>query len=121
MGFRKHITKNKTVLLAGKDAENNEELVNQAEKDEWLLHTLFPGSPFVNIKGKAKKGDVKEAAIFCAKYSREWKKSKKDVEVHKFKKKDTRKSILMKKGTFGVKDFKKIRVRKEDIIKFEKI
>lgn len=117
--FRKHITKNKTILLAGKDAESNEELVKQAEKDEWLFHTSSPGSPFVNIKEKAKKGDTKEAAIFCARYSREWKKNKNDVEVHKFKGKDTYKRILMKKGTFGVRNIKKIKVKKQDIIKFK--
>lgn len=113
--FRKIETKNKTIIFAGKDAESNEKLVKQVKKNEWIFHTSSPGSPFVNIKEKAKKGDIKFAAIFCAKYSRDWKKNKKDVEVHQFKGKDIFKKKDMKKGTFGVKKFKKIKVKKEDI------
>ena len=79
---------------------------------------LLAGSPFVNIKGKAKRGDIKFAAIFCAKYSRDWKKNKKDVIVHQFKKHDMLKEKIMKTGTFGIKKLKKIKVKKQDILKF---
>ncbi|MEM4703343.1 MAG: NFACT RNA binding domain-containing protein [Candidatus Pacearchaeota archaeon] len=103
------------LVLAGKNAEQNEELVKQVKPDEIVLHTKAAGSPFVNIKGNASKKDIKEAAIFCAKYSRDWKKNKKDVEVHYFKGKDIFKSKEMKQGTFGVKKFKKIIVKKEEI------
>ena len=113
--FREAITKNGTDILAGKDAASNEALVAQAEKNEEVFHTAAAGSPFVSIKGKPKKGDIKEAAIFCALYSREWKKNKKDVLIHRFKGKDIYKTKEMKKGTFGIKKFKTIKIKKQDI------
>lgn len=113
------------LVLAGKDAESNEELVKQAGKDEIVLHTAKPGSPFVNIKEKAKKTskeDIKEAAIFCVKFSQAWKKAKvkKDVEVHYFLGKEIFKLKDMKLGTFGVKRFKKIIIKKSEIEEFGK-
>lgn len=115
MKFRELITKEGTLVLAGKTAENNEELIKQVSPSEEVLHTALPGSPFVNIKGKPKKGDRKEAAIFCSKYSRDWKKNKSDVEVHVFLGKDIYKEKCMKAGTFGVKKFKVIKVKKEEL------
>src|SRR3989344_947305 len=116
--FREMMTKNKTLILAGKNAENNEELVNQAKNSEDILHTASPGSPFVNIKGKPKKEDVRQAAIFCAAYSKDWKKNKKDVIIHKFKRKDIYKTKEMDKGTFGVKKFMEIKIKKQEIEKW---
>ncbi len=119
MKFRKVISKSGTIILAGKDAESNEALVKQTGKNELVFHTEAPGSPFVNIKEKAKKPDIKLAAIFCAKHSRDWKKNKKDVIVHMFKGQDIFKTKEMKKGTFGVKKFKVIKLKKTEIEKFE--
>ncbi len=120
MNFRELTLSSEKLALAGKDAESNEKLIKQAGKNEIILHTEKPGSPFVNIKTNADettKKDVKEAAIFCAKYSQAWKKAKikSDVEVHIFLGKDLFKLKDMKTGTFGVKKFKKIVVKKEDI------
>ena len=120
MNFRQHTSKQGTLFLSGKDSETNELLVAQVEKDEDVLHTAIPGSPFVNIKGKTKKGDIEEAAIFCAVYSKDWKKGKKDVLVHVFKGKDIFKEKIMKQGTFGVKKFKEIKVKKIEIEKWSK-
>jgi len=117
--FRKFITKAGTIFLAGKDAQSNEELIKQVGDDEEVFHTAAPGSPFVNIKGIPKKSDIKEAGIFCAKYSRDWKKNHKDVEVHRFKGKDIYKEKGMKPGTFGIKKFKKIIVKKGEIVGFD--
>lgn len=117
--FRQIETKNGTILFAGRDAEGNEELVRQVGKEELVFHTKNPGSPFVNIKGKPKIGDIKTAALFCAKYSRDWKQNKNDVEVHYFLGKDLYKSMKMKTGTFGVKNLKKLKVKKEEILEFE--
>lgn len=117
MNFRKFITKQGTVVLAGRNAENNEELIKQVKGSEEVFHTEHPGSPFVNIKGKPKRGDIKMAAIFCARYSRDWKKNKKDIIVHRFKGKNISKIKGMKIGTFNVRKFKKIVVKKADIIK----
>ena len=115
--FRKFITSTGKLLLAGKNAEQNEDIIKQVASNEIVLHTEAAGSPFVNIKGSADKKDIQEAAIFCAKYSRDWKKNKRDIEVHYFYSKDVYKDKSMKIGTFGVKNFKKIIVKKKDIEK----
>jgi len=120
MNFRKFVTKQGTLIFIGRDAENNEELIKQVRDKEEVFHTESPGSPFVNIKGKLKGGDGKIAAILCAKYSRTWKENKKDIIVHRFKGKDIYKSKEMKIGTFGVKKFRKMKVKRADIRNFEK-
>lgn len=116
--FREYTTKKGTLILAGRDAVTNEELIAQVEPNEIVFHTREPGSPFVNIKGEAKKEDVNEAAILCAAYSRAWKKTGKDVEIHRFKGHDIYKEKKMSLGTFGVKNFKMIRVKKKEIEKW---
>lgn len=118
MKFREFLTDRNTLIFGGKSAENNEELVKQVEEEEEVFHTDTPGSPFVNIKGKPKKGDLNQAAIFCAAFSKDWKKNKNDVEVHKFKGKDIYKDKRMKTGTFGVKKFKVTKVKKKEIEDF---
>jgi len=120
MKFREIITDRGTMIFGGRNAENNEELVGQVRNNEEVFHTDAVGSSFVNIKGRAKKGDIKDAAIFCAAFSKDWKKNKSDVVVHKFKGKDIYKSFGMKTGTFGVKKIKKIKIRKKEIEDFLK-
>ena len=115
MKFREFTTSSGKLVLSGKDKETNELLIKQAEKDNWVLHTKEKGSPFAEIKGKANKKDIKEAAIFIARFSQDWKKNKKDVIVHYFKGKDIYKSEGMKTGTFLVRKFKEIKVKKEEI------
>ena len=116
--FREFGTSSGKKVLGGKSAENNEVLIEQIKPTEIVLHTKAPGSPFVNIKAsKPSKKDIKEAAIFCAKYSQAWKKPKikKDVEVHIFLGKEIYKGKGMKIGTFGVEKHKKIVVKKSEI------
>ena len=120
MGFREIITDRGTMIFCGKSAPNNEELIKQVRKNEEVFHTATPGSGFVNIKGRARKGDIKQAAIFCAAYSKDWKKNKSDVIVHRFKGKDIYKNFGMKTGTFGVKKIIKIKIKKEEIQEFLK-
>ena len=118
--FRQLTLNSGTLVLAGKSAETNEILIKQVDKDEFVLHTKAPGSPFVNIKSKKQsKEDIEQAAVFCAKYSQDWRDNKKDVLVHIFKGKDIFKEKDMSLGTFGVKKFKEIKVKKGDILKFE--
>ena len=122
MNFRKFITSSGKDVLAGKSAENNEEIIKQVEDDETVLHTAKPGSPFVNIKsdyGETSKKDLKEAAVFCARYSKDWRDNRKDVEVHWFLGKEIFKTAGMKTGTFGVKKTRKIKVNKGEILEFE--
>ncbi|MFH1365408.1 MAG: NFACT RNA binding domain-containing protein [archaeon] len=114
------ISKRGTLILAGKNAENNEELVAQVKSNEEVFHTASPGSPFVNIKGKPKPGDIKEAAIFCARFSKNYRDNKSDVIVNKFKGRDIYKRKDMKKGTFGVKNSKAMRIKKNLIEGFAK-
>ncbi|MBS3094589.1 DUF814 domain-containing protein [Candidatus Pacearchaeota archaeon] len=120
MKFREHITKKGTLVLGGKSAQNNEELIKQIEPNEVVLHTEKPGSPFVNIKGKPKFGDVKEAAIFCARYSQDYRDNKSDVVIHQFKGRDISKDRKMKLGMFGVRNIKKIKIKKKWIEGFLK-
>ncbi len=118
MKFREFVTSSGIIVLGGKSAENNEGLIKQVESDEIVLHTKAPGSPFVNIKGKAKAKDIKEAAVFCARYSQDFRDNKNDVSVHKFYGRDIYKKKGMKTGTFGVRKFKIIKVKKKDIENF---
>ena len=121
--FRKFTTSSGKQVLAGKSAETNELLIKQANNNEYLLHTSKPGSPFVNIKAdeqEVNEKDLEESAIFCARYSQDWRDNKKDVIVHVFKAKDTYKNKSMSQGTFGVKNLKEIKVKKINIENFQK-
>src|SRR3989344_4503947 len=96
MNFRNFETSSGKLVLAGKDAKNNEELIAQISPEEDVFHTAKPGSPFVNLKsknssprdtqgghenlqagdsskddtavpsGEPSSDDIKESAIFCA-------------------------------------------------------
>jgi predicted ribosome quality control (RQC) complex YloA/Tae2 family protein len=122
MKFREFTTNSGKLVLAGRSAENNEELVKQAGNNEFLIHTKKPGSPFVNIKADCKEvsaDDLMQAAIFCARYSQDWRDNKKDVGVHIFTGRDIKKENGMKTGTFGVKRFKEMKVKKSEIEKLK--
>ncbi|MFW6282596.1 MAG: NFACT RNA binding domain-containing protein [Minisyncoccales bacterium] len=122
--FREFILESGTRVLAGKDAESNEALIEQVQPEEVVLHTKERGSPFVNIKGSSSRikeffsDDLKKAAIICARYSHDWRDNKSDVIVHKFKGKDIYKEKKMPLGTFGVRKKKNIKIKKKDIEKF---
>ncbi len=117
--FREFITSSGTKVLAGKDAEQNEALVKQfIGKNNVIMHTAKPGSPFCVIMEKQRLKDKKQVALLCAKKSQDWRDNKKDVVVHVFTGKDVYKRKIMPKGTFGVKKKKMIKVKKEDILKF---
>jgi predicted ribosome quality control (RQC) complex YloA/Tae2 family protein len=123
VNFRKFETSSGKKVLVGKSAENNEELVDQVENEELVFHTESPGSPFCNIKEDKKKitkEDIKETATFCALHSQDWRDNQKDVTIHYFLGKDIYKLKSMKKGTFGVKNLKEIKIKREDIIKLKK-
>ncbi|MDP2628464.1 MAG: NFACT RNA binding domain-containing protein [Nanoarchaeota archaeon] len=115
MKLREFETTSGKKVLAGKDANTNEDLIKQVGANEEVFHTAKPGSPFVNIKGEANKKDIKEAAIFCARKSQDWRDNKTDVEVHHFKGKDIYKTKGMKLGTFGVKKFKVIKIKRKEL------
>ena len=119
MKFRKIKLESGTQLLLGKNAEQNEELVKQFKgKDNVIIHTVAPGSPFCVIDDlKPTKKDIIASGAICAKYSQDWRDNKTDVKVHVFSGKDVYKKRGMKAGTFSVKKFKKFKIKKEDIEK----
>jgi predicted ribosome quality control (RQC) complex YloA/Tae2 family protein len=117
--FREYVLSSGRVVFGGRTAENNDELVEIARPTETLLHTAEPGSPFVNVVESPSKDEIKEAAIFCAKYSQAWRDNKQDVIVNKFLKSDMNKSPKMKAGTWSVKKQETVKVKKGDILKFE--
>lgn len=121
VNFREYVTSSGLRVLGGKSAESNDELVERAGSKDVMLHTDAPGSPFVNVGENPSKNDLKEAAVFCAKYSQNWRNSKKDVIVNKFMRSDMNKEVMMKAGTWGVKKQEKVRVKAVDVLKFEKI
>lgn len=120
INFRKFVLCSGKEVLCGKNSEQNELVVAQSGNDEAVLHTKAPGSPFCNIKGKATPADIKETAVICAAFSKDWKQHKSDVEIHLFKGKDIFKEGEMKEGTFGVKKAKSLKVKKENIHNFLK-
>ena len=120
MKFREYELSTGKVVFAGKDAGNNEKLVEAAEPEDVLLHTAKPGSPFVNVGEKPLKKEIKEAAVFCAFRSQDWRDNKGDVVVHVFKKSNVYKKEGMKLGCFGVKKYDdEIIVKKSKIEKFD--
>ena len=121
VNLREYVTKSGLRVFGGKSAETNDELVSRAGPKDVLLHTDAPGSPFVNVGVEPSKSDLKEGGVFCAKYSQDWRNSKRDVVVNKFLRSDMDKSPKMKSGTWSVKKQEKIKVKAIDILKFEKV
>lgn len=119
VNFRKFVTSSGLEVFGGRDAENNDKLVFEAEPNDVMLHTSAPGSPFVNVGSEASKMDVKEASVFCAKYSADWRDSKRDVVVNVFRRCDMSKDKKMKAGSWKVLKSEKIKVKKGDILNFE--
>ncbi len=120
INFREFVTSSGLKVLGGRDAENNDKLVWEAKAKDILLHTSAPGSPFVNIGENSSKKDIKESAVFCAKYSQDWRDSKRDVIVNKFLRSNMNKDKKMKAGSWNVSKQENIKVKKSDILKLEK-
>ncbi len=118
--FREYVTASGLRVFSGKSAESNDELVKGAGKNDVMLHTVEPGSPFVNVGEKPSKKDLKQAAIFCARYSQDWRDGKKDVVVNVFLRRDMKKGIFMKAGSWRVKKSERIVVKKGDVLGFWK-
>jgi predicted ribosome quality control (RQC) complex YloA/Tae2 family protein len=121
--FREFVTSSGELVFGGKDEDQNDSLVKTAPRKNVMLHTKAPGSPFCSVgdKDEVSTKDIEEAAVFCARYSQDWRDNRKDVVVQQFIRSDMTKDQKMKAGTWGVgKVIKKIKVKKEDIENFNK-
>ena len=78
--FRWFITTNGFLVIAGRDANTNEDVIKRhADKEDIVLHTDMAGSPFAVIKKDScdkeiSQQDISECADFVLSYSRAWKK-----------------------------------------------
>jgi len=85
--FRWITSSNGFLLVGGKDAKTNEQLIRKYMKaSDLVFHTDITGSPFVLIKNpkkkKVPKQTIKEAAEFCGSYSKAWKVGIAAVDVY---------------------------------------
>ncbi len=105
--YRWFYTSSGRLVVGGKNAKQNEEIMQYTLKDETgliIAHTKDPGSPFcIILDNKPLQKDVDECLIFCGCFSRAWRNSKKIAEVQWFSSKNVYKTKSMKEGTFGVK------------------
>lgn len=120
--FREFKLNSGTKLLLGKDARSNDELMKMFKgKKNTILHTVAPGSPFGVIENlNPNKEEIYESGLIVAVYSQGWRDNKKDVELNIFTGKVISKRFWMKQGTWKVKKSKRIKVKKGDILKFER-
>jgi len=109
-----------SVVLMGKNAEQNDELVKQFQgKENIIMHTVAPGSGFCIIDDLHPSNKIiKQSAILCAAYSQDWRDNQGNVKINIFTGKDVEKKKGMKTGTWKVKKGKTKTIKKKDIEKF---
>lgn len=120
MKFREFNLSTGTKILLGKDSKNNDELVSSFKgKENTILHTVEPGSPFCVIeKIDPSKDEIYEAGILTASKSQDWRDNKRDIKMHVFTGMDVKKSLWMKEGSWKLKNNPKtITIKKKDILK----
>ncbi|MFA5485076.1 MAG: NFACT RNA binding domain-containing protein [Candidatus Pacearchaeota archaeon] len=118
--FREYLLSTGKKVFAGKNASQNDELVSLAKPNNVLIHTLEPGSSFINLGENPTKEEIKQASLLCAQKSQYWRDNKKDVLIHLFLKSDTYKNKKDKPGLWHVKKtIKTIKVKKIDILNLE--
>lgn len=120
--FRWFFTSSGKLVMGGKSAEQNEELMSKigGSKGFIVMHTAAPGSPFCIIKNPNKE-DLQEVAVFTACFGQDWKRGKKESEVHVFNSEQIKKAKGMKQGTFGIAGKpKNMKVKLELALDFQK-
>lgn len=95
------------LLVGGKDAKTNEQLIRKHMKDSDLVfHTDITGSPFVLIKNLDKKDvpkqTIKEAAEFCGSYSKAWKIGIAAIDVYYIRPDQVKKEGGLPTGSFMI-------------------
>lgn len=109
-------------IILGKDKDDNDKLMNKYKgKDNIILHTKAPGSPFCVFENVyPRPGDLELAAAYTARYSQYWRDNKSDVMVHVFTGKEASKEKGLAVGTWHIKKAKSIKVKKAEILKLIK-
>jgi hypothetical protein len=106
--YRWFFTSSEKLVIGGKNAIQNEELLHLIKKEGKnfrVMHTSSPGSPFSIIledPKKIKKQDIEEAAIFTACFSQAWKSGKKCADIDIFNLSQLSKPRKAKIGTWQV-------------------
>ena len=102
------------LCIGGRDATSNDIVIKKhMEKDDIILHTETPGSPFFVVKNGQLANDktIEEAAQACASYSKAWKAGVTTVEVFAVKPEQVKKQALsgeyISKGAFMIYGEKK--------------
>ena len=107
--YRWFFTSSEKLVVGGKSAIQNDELLNLICKDKnsyVVMHTHQPGSPFAVIISPASEvneEDKDECGVFTASFSRAWRSGDKETVIDSFLSKQLYKSPSMKLGTWGVK------------------
>lgn len=118
--FRQYTLTSGKTINSGKNSEQNDLLVLSSKRNDTLLHTQEPGSPFVNLGENPTRNEIKEAAVFCAIKSQDWRNNHSNIKVNVFKKDDCSKSPKMKSGSWSVKKYSEtINVKESEILKLE--
>ena len=113
-----------TKIFLGKNSKNNVELIASFKgKENIILHTVAPGSPFCVIKKLNPTDDeIYEAGVTTASKSQNWRDKKSDVAIHIFTGHDVKKTFWMKEGSWELKNHpKEIIIKKKDILNLTKI
>lgn len=125
--YRWFYTSEGTLVVGGKNALQNDALLNEikaTKKEYYVLHTSHPGSPFAIVlkqPGRVTETELQEAAIFTGCFSRAWKERKKKTTVDLFKTSQLSKEKDMKNGTWRVTgSVKKLEVSLELALVFQK-
>lgn len=104
--YRWFFTSSGNLVIGGKSAGQNEEVVeNHISRNDLVMHTAQPGSPFSIIKTEKEElgeADLNETAVFTASFSRAWRRGKKHAQIHIFKPGQIMKEKNQKQGTFSV-------------------
>ena len=105
--FKWFISSSGFLVIAGRDATQNENIVKKhAEHEDFLLHADIPGASFVLIKSQGKPVDgisMKEAAEFSAANSKAWSKGIGNVDVYAFRPEQaTKPEGSLPKGSFVI-------------------
>ncbi len=107
-------TSNDHLVIAGKNADQNEEIVkNYMEKEDLYFHADVQGAPSVILKkGKeAEEKDMEQTAVFAGSYSSAWKQGVGTTDVYQVEpdqvKLGAESGEYMGKGSFMIKGEKK--------------